>query len=77
MPKKRTASNPKPRKPYPKLAPRELELTQKLRAVIRNKTSTHALHSFMYSLNDVITTALIAECLDRIEKQQAATEAAQ
>jgi hypothetical protein len=77
MPTKRTAPKPKPRAPYPKLAPGELELMQKLRRVIRHKTSTQALHSFMYSLNDMVTTALIAEALDRIEKQQAAAEAPQ
>ena len=72
MATKRTTTNPEATKERAKFTERELDLIRRLRRVIRNKTSTHALQSFMFDLNDMVTTALIAECLDRIEKQEAA-----
>jgi hypothetical protein len=54
-----------------KADPRELEMIRQLRKLLRNPTAPHRLRYFLSELNDVVTTALIREGLDRIERERA------
>lgn len=53
-----------------KADPRELELIRQLRRLMRNRTNPDSLRCFLSELNDVITTALIRQGLDKIELQR-------
>jgi hypothetical protein len=54
-----------------KTDPTELALIHSLRRVLRSRTNAEKLRQFLWELNSVLTTAHIAQALDRIEKQQA------
>jgi hypothetical protein len=53
----------------PKTDPVELSLMRSLRKLLRNRTNADMLRNFLYSLNDTLTTAYIAQALDRIEAE--------
>lgn len=54
-----------------KADPVELALTHSLRRLLRNRTNADRLRAFLHELNSVLTTAYIAQALDRIEREQA------
>ena len=64
-------ANPQ-RNPRGKTDPTELRLIQLLRKLLRNRTNADRLRHFLGELNSTLTTAHIAQALERIEREQQA-----